>query len=451
MKKRAALLLVGTLVLSTILSACGNSGNSGNGSSTDKGSGTSTASEEQIKLTFSWWGSETRHEAMQKIVALYEEENPKVKIEVEYGAWDGWGSKILTQLSGGTEADIMQVNYNWIHSYGNGKNVFYDMNQLKDNIDLSNWDQQYLGAMTTADGQLGAVPWGMTGRVQLENSKLFEDAGLEFPATYQEVISQGAVIGANNSPTGQGNKYVLMNVGPESTDLFIAQMLLNKTGKVMQTDGKINYSVEDVTKVLELYKAMEDSGAMPTFQQDNEIQNESNPDWTGGRVGAVYEWTSSLEKYVTSFMGGEAKDQLTIGAYLSDGNREPVIYVKPNLGYAISKTSRHPEAAADFINFMFTNEKAVEAMNTQLGISSNAVTIKYQEGFGMIDGITREALDMLASYEQVVMDPYFEDGNIRGERYTAIEAFRTGSMNAATAAKDYVEKQQAALDELYGL
>ena len=46
-------------------------------------------------------------------------------------------------------------------------------------------------------------------------------------------------------------------------------------------------------------------------------------------------------------------------------------------------------------------------------------------------------------------DLYFEDENVRNERYTAIEAFRSGKSTAAEAAKQYVEKQQSALDKYY--
>ena len=67
---------------------------------------------------------------MKKVVVLYEKENPNVTVYVEYGAWDGWQAKVLTQLSGKTEADVMQVNYNWLFSLAVAK-CFYDMNKRK--------------------------------------------------------------------------------------------------------------------------------------------------------------------------------------------------------------------------------------------------------------------------------------------------------------------------------
>ena len=405
----------------------------------------------EIVLRFAWWGSSTRHQAMAEVIALFEAAHPGVTILGDYNPWDGYGARLLTELSAGIEPDIMQVNYNWIHSYGQGSNVFYDLNQLTDYLELSNWDQVYLDAMSTYDGQLGAVPWGMTGRVPLMNRQLFDSLELDFPQTYEEAIEIAQIIGAHNQNNGDENRYTFMTIGEESRDLFIAQMLLNLTGEVMQTNGQVNYTVEEVVEVFEFFQRMEAAGVMPTFHQEDPIQNESNPVWVSGRAGAIYEWTSSLDKYAESFLEGSGRQYLAIGNFLGFAvGDEQIIYVKPNLGYAVSRNSAHPAVAAAFINFMFTDEEAVAAMNTQLGLSSNKVTRYFQRNSGMLYGITEEAIELIDSHRQVVMDPFFEDRNIRGERYIAIEGFRTGSMDIHTAARLYIDRQQGALDELFG-
>ena len=61
-----------------------------------------------MTIKFAWWGADNRHDAMQDVVALFEEEYPHITVNTEYGAWDGWQEKTLTQLSGKTEADVMQ-------------------------------------------------------------------------------------------------------------------------------------------------------------------------------------------------------------------------------------------------------------------------------------------------------------------------------------------------------
>ena len=157
-----------------------------------------------------------------------------------------------------------------------------------------------------------------------------------------------------------------------------------------------------------------------------------------------------MDKYLGSYKGGDAKDEIGIAPYLVEtAGQTPNIYVKPNLGYAISKNSKNPEVAADFLNFFFTDEEAVSTLGTSIGISSNTVTRDLQEKAGLLKGIMKEGYDMLAKYPQTVLDPYFEDSNVRGARYAALEAYRSGKLSSAEAAKQYITKQQEELDKLF--
>ena len=441
MKKK---ILVASLFSTLVLAACGSQPDT-----TGSGSSGSTKDAEAVTIKFAWWGADNRHDAMQDVVALFEEEYPHITVNTEYGAWDGWQEKTLTQLSGKTEADVMQVNYNWLFSFGKGKNIFMDLNEVSDYLTLDNWESSYLEAMQVG-GEQAAVPHGMTGRVPLMNQALYEANGLELPTTYDDLLAAGEVIAKGNTPTGEDNQYAYLNVGEFSLDLFIAQMLYNYTGKIMQTAGTVNYSVAEVKEVLERYKELEDAGALPTFEQTSPIDTESNPQWVEGNAGSVYEWANSLAKWTNSYKGGDGLDELVVVDFLQvDADSKPSIYVKPNFGYAISKNSKHPEAAATFIEFLFTNEQAVKAAGDSLGISSNTVCYDLQVANQLVEGAVAEGYAKLDDYEQTVLDPYFEDENVRGERYTVYEAFRTGKFTSEEAAKQFIEKQQAALDKYY--
>lgn len=64
---------------------------------------------ESVTLRFAWWGGDDRHTATLKAIEEYQKINPNVKIEAEYQGYDGYNDKILTQLAGGTQPDIMQT------------------------------------------------------------------------------------------------------------------------------------------------------------------------------------------------------------------------------------------------------------------------------------------------------------------------------------------------------
>jgi len=457
--KRFVKAMAGTLVATMFLTACagggggaatGNGGGGtpaggGGGGGTPAGGGGGTDTVATIRVA--WWGSDGRHNAMQQVIDLYMEQNPGVNIEVEYGAWSGWATNILTQLSGGIEPDVMQVNYAWVHSFGRGQNVFYDLNQLSHILELEHWSDTMLETMTLG-GELGAVPHGLTARVNVYNRALFERYGLEFPRSYAEALAAAEIIAANNTPTGAENQFVLTSIGRESTDLLIATMLYNQTGRLMQENGVINYTVEEVAEVFRIFRAFEEAGVIPNFHQEDPIQNESNPVWTSGRSGSVFEWVGTVDKYAETFMGGGYEHMLGASPMFTETGEPSMMFVRPSLGYAVSRNSNHPEIAADFINFMFTNEEAIMILDSQLGISTHAISAAIQQREGVIVDAMLEGLALMESSHQVPMDPFFEDENVRGERLIVIEALRTG-MDIDEAAEAFLNNQQEALNRIF--
>ncbi len=78
-------------------------------------------------------------------------------------------TKVTTQLAGGTEADIMQINWPWLPLFSKDGNGFADLNTFKDIIDLTQWSDNEL-ASTTVDGKLQRLPLSITGRVPWFNA-----------------------------------------------------------------------------------------------------------------------------------------------------------------------------------------------------------------------------------------------------------------------------------------
>ncbi|WP_161841243.1 ABC transporter substrate-binding protein [Candidatus Enterococcus huntleyi] len=126
-------LALGTVcaVSGIILTACGN------------GKKAENSSEDKTEIRFSWWGGDTRHEATLSAIKLFEKENPKIKVKAEYSGYDGIVEKTTTQIAGGTAADLMQVNYDWLVNYSPTGEGFYDLSKLSD-LDLSGYTKEIL-------------------------------------------------------------------------------------------------------------------------------------------------------------------------------------------------------------------------------------------------------------------------------------------------------------------
>ena len=87
--------------------------------------------QEQVELRFSWWGGSGRHTATFDAIKLFEEKHPNIKVRAEYSGWDGFLTRLTTQIAGGTEPDIMQLNWSWLDAFSSRGDGFYDLSTLE--------------------------------------------------------------------------------------------------------------------------------------------------------------------------------------------------------------------------------------------------------------------------------------------------------------------------------
>ena len=121
------------------------------------------ASDGEVTLRFSWWGGDARHKATEAACQAFMEKYPNIKVECEYGAWDGWAEKVATQLSGGTAPDLMQVNWNWLYQFSSDGSKFVDLTQFADVINMENYPADLL-EQCVVGGKQQAIPIGTTGK-----------------------------------------------------------------------------------------------------------------------------------------------------------------------------------------------------------------------------------------------------------------------------------------------
>ena len=88
------------------------------------------ASGEPVTLRFSWWGSDSRHQALLAVIEAYEKKNPNVKVEAEYQGYDGYYEKIMTTLSSNTAPDVIQLSKEWLPDIQGAKHYLADLSTL---------------------------------------------------------------------------------------------------------------------------------------------------------------------------------------------------------------------------------------------------------------------------------------------------------------------------------
>jgi len=401
-----------------------------------------------------WWGGDARHEAVNAALDIFTQRYPNITIIPEYGAFSGYLDSLVVQMAGQAEADLLLSNYAWVHALGSGQNVFADLRDFGHIINLNEWTPTLRAFTTTADGQLAGVPHGITGRVIIYNTEMLAEHGLSsFPATFDEWIEFGETVAANNQALDAGyNAYAFFPIGPESMDIVMLTMLYNHTGRNLETDGQINFTVDEVEYMFNIWQRMIDSGALPTWDQQEGVSDVFNPVWMEGRGGSVFEWVGNIFLAGGAFMDNDVAERRVEGvgvallpATTPGGSRNSM--QRPSLVHVVSRNSANPELAAYLLNFLYTDEEALLVLGNAFGIPLSNTAAYLFEREGGAWGLQQDGFELLDA-NQGVMCPMFEDPNLRPQRFAAIEAFRTGSIDARTAAERWVEDQQRELNAM---
>lgn len=389
-----------------------------------------------IELRFSWWGGDSRHEATIKALEAFTAKYPNITVKPEYGAWTGWQENIATQLAGKQEADLLQINWNWIYQFSSNGDKFYDLNKLSNIVSISNYPEDLLASMSV-NGLLQGVPVGTTGRVFYWNEATFEKAGLALPTSFEEIIAAGETF-----KTVLGDDYYPLALGEYDRILMTVFYLQQKYGKEWATDGKVNFTVEEVTEALEWINMLEDKHVIPslaTLAGDGADSLDKNPKWMEGKYAGIYEWDSSASKFGGALSEGQ---KFVMGQFPTDLGPNKSGFTKISLGLAVSANSKHPAEAALLLEFLTTDPEGVKILGLERGTVSNKAAEETLVAEGLLSGLTYEANNLVMAFKGYDIDPNFEHSALKDSTGIYYEVFQNLSYDqtdAATAAQYLID------------
>lgn len=454
-KKILALLMASTMVLS--MAACGST--KSDSATTEATTDTTkeateteaatetpadtTSADGKTEITFSWWGGDSRHEATIAAVNKFMELNPDIVVKTNYGAWDGWEEKMATGFSTGTGSDVTQINWNWLTSFSSDGSVFADLNEYKDIIDLTQFDQTKLELCTVAD-KLQAIPVSMTGRIFYWNKTTFEKAGIAVPTSLAELMAAGETF-----KTVLGDEYYPLVVGEYDRMVLMVYYLESVYGKPWVENGELQYNEEEVSKGLEFIKSLEDAHVIPTIETitgDGADSIDKNPKWIGGLYGGIFEWDSSATKMQSALSEGQ---EFVVGDYFKDMGEYQGGFSKVSLGFAISESAKNKEACAKLINFLLNEEEGIKLMTSERGIPLSKVGLQICTDNTLLNEMVAEANGKVLAWTQFALDPTFEDAKLKnnpeGTYYDVMQGLSYGDYDLPTATTTLIEGVNAVL------
>ncbi len=322
---------------------------------------------EPTVLRFAWWGGGARHQATLKAIAAFERKNPGLKIKAEYMGFNGYLERLTTQIAGGSEPDVMQINWAWMAMFSKRGTGFTDLNQYRHLLSLNEFSEQDL-AMGMVAGKLNALPVGYSARIFLWNKAAFDRARLPLPKTWDELFAAGAVFKQRLGP----------NAFPLDGELY--DMILLSQAYVHQKHGtayldpkqpRVAMSPAAALEWVQTYKRLVDGHtATPLPLRASlggaEKATEQQQDWVVGNWAGNYTWDSAIALRASTL---DAQQKLALGEFpMLAGAANSGMFGRPSLMFAVGRNSKKAELAARFINFMLTDPEAARILGKTRGV-----------------------------------------------------------------------------------
>ncbi|WP_432484776.1 ABC transporter substrate-binding protein [Kineococcus esterisolvens] len=372
MKKRSVLTLAAALCAGTLgLTACG--GGSGD-----------AAADGPVTIDYTWWGSQDRADRMTKAIAAFESSHPDISINPNFTDFEGYWQKRATEAAGGGLPDVMQFDLSYLRQYAE-RGALLDVEELGDAIDTSGIEESLLPSGRIDDATYG-VPISTNALGLFYNPAILEQAGVAAPTPEMTWDDYQAWIREVSEKAPEG----VFGSGDYTGTLWLFDMKLRQEGKQAVTeDGELGFTKADLKEWWESTAALRADGSLISAERTTQLSPVSV--FGAGETASEFSWDNFLAGYLTD----TGAQQLEIVAPPSDGD-DHGLFLKASMLYSIGSNTEHPEAAAEFIDFMVNDPEVGEIFGTSRGIPAS----KAQR-----DGVTFEGADaQIVAYEESIAD-----------------------------------------------
>lgn len=412
------------------------------------------AEDRNVVLRFAWWGGAGRHEATLKALALFERRHPGVKVKAEYMGFNGYLERLTTQIAGGSEPDVMQINWAWLAMFSKRGNGFADLRRSADLIDLSQLQADDIAYGDVA-GKLNALPVSFSARVMLWNAAAFERAGLALPTSWDELFAAGPVfkrvLGDDAYPL-DGELYDMMLL----SQAWVQQR--HGTPYVDPAQPRVAMSEAAALDWVRVYQRLiGDHVATPLPLRASlggaEKPTEQQPDWVVGRWAGNYTWDSVIALRSSTL---DKQQRLALGAFPTlPGALDSGMFGRPTVMYAVSRHAEkngRAEMAARLVNFLLTDREAATVLGRTRGLPSARGPYEQLKAAGALPPLE------VAAHEQIRAQresgrlkrpaPLFEHARLHKFMREVFETVAYGKTGDAEAARRLVVEGQALLQRI---
>jgi multiple sugar transport system substrate-binding protein len=382
---------------------------------------------------FTFSPGEAHEKDLQAMIAAFEKQNPNIKIKYEMASFDDYFTKLQTRLAGGSAPDTFELNYENFVNYASKDALLAldDLLKADADFDPSEINQEAFKAFQYGGKQYGMVE-SFSNVVLYYNKKLFDEAGVDYPTadwTWEDELEAAKKL--TNKEKGVYGTYAPIQFWE------FYKTIAQNGGSIFNEDKTVATvnSDENIEALQWMVDKINEHGVTPT---DAEMSGQSDGDlFKAGKIAML--------RTGIWMMGSFQDAPFEWDIALEPGNSQKAHHFFAN-GLAVSKDTKHPEAAWKWLKFMSASEEAAKirvASAWELPAVSNTdlVDAYLQQSPPESREVVFEALDSL------VVPPVIADWNKLTDAFTKeLDLVKLGKKTPEEALNDLQPIIQALVD-----
>lgn len=330
--RRHSGLLAGALSITLLVGAC--SGSTDGGSASEK-----EVTVHYMTITDPAAANDPRAAALKTNIADFEKLNANISVDVQVVPYADMLTRLPQMAAANQTPDV-------IHTFTVAvpvmikAGVYQPLTDLVADVPKDDWLQPW--DSTVFDGEKMVMPYEYRASALLYNKKLLDEAGVAVPTTWDEFLTaavkltEAGKIGFASGFSKSQNAAILME--------FFDAMLFQLDQPMFNDKGKAVFDTAQGERFFELFKKLKDSGVLPPSVIQGTYEN-AQESLINGTAAMGILGTHRVKTIQTS----NPDIQWAPLPTWADGKKATVI---TGWTLGIGKSSKNPEAAAKFIEYM---------------------------------------------------------------------------------------------------
>ncbi len=328
-----------------------------------------TAERPTVAMRVAWWGGQTRNEATLKAMDLYMSQNKNVTLQGEYGGFDGYFEKLITQLSAGTAPDVFQTDYQWLDQFFKQIGLFVDL-YAATRMNLGAFDAAFLKSIASPEGKLIGVPTGINGMCFYMNKTLADKLGVDYSKqmTWSRLLNEGKALHAKNP-----DAYMLnMTVNQDLRSQLFEPYLFGITGRrLVESDGALGFDRASLVKTFDYINAMYDNGVMEPVAETASMKTGTlyqSQRWLANQVVFYLELTSRYDPIVSSIKGNEI---IVVDYPAAKDAKNSGLLLRPTNMWSLNAKAKSVDEAARFTSWLLNDPESAKILRLERSIPAS--------------------------------------------------------------------------------